>query len=136
MPDTVTTAGGRIAAVLQDLYDELVAQFAPSPVVPNPVEQLPGVPCVVIYPDTPMAEAGDSDSLHGYDGAQLNLQVLHYSTRMDDRELYARAFDSLEPMRAAVGAVRNATWLDMTAQPVELGGNQYMAAAHTVKLIT
>ena len=134
MTDTETSAGGRISAMLQALYDELVLAFPTYPVVPNPVEQA-SVPSVVIYPDSPMVEAEDI-ALYGGGGYQVNLQVLVYLSRMTDRELYAKAADTIAPMRAAVGAVPNASWRSMTAQPVEVGGNQYMAAAHVVALYT
>lgn len=134
MTDTETTAGGRISAVLDALHTQLEAAFPGWPVIPNPVDTVT-VPSVVIYPDAPMVEAEDT-GLYGGGGVQVNLQVLVYLTRMNDREMYAQAFDTVAPMREAVGLVPNASWRNMTAQPVEVGGNQYMAAAHTVELYT
>lgn len=110
--------------VIDDLAARLAAAFPDHNIVPNPVDVVPSIPAIVIYPDDPYVTPGTVCDF------EVNVQIAVFQTRMNDRDSLDIAIDTLAGIESAIGGAGGA-WQQMNLQPTEIGGVQYLAALHS-----
>lgn len=113
--------------LVADLAAALAVEFPDMTIVDHPVEQVPGIPSMVIYPDDPYVVPGT------YCRYEVNVNIGVFQTRLNDRDSMDLATSTLEGVAAAITKAGGA-WQEMTLQPVDIGGISYLMALHSVVL--